>query len=315
MFLECAKHTIQQDWLLGMAYLFCIEKNEIKKIHESFKELPQTTLYIQTAMYYCCLELYKSLHRDSENLHLFDCLSLMQRTINVAHKSTNSDIFEALKYWGERLFKLHGIKGTNLFDSNQVTKDNNEGEDHEKKIEYHNVFIQKSGVTTGESKGVVSTENLQRDKSDGIEDNLLESDDKNDIDWTDECGNFSDEDITDNAAHKRNALDEELYVEHSISLLKDISECSTEKERFEGFEKVFHEIRNIDLFHGVKKILLQWPKFVDHEYTKIDKHPVFKMMKIVNIHIAENDKNKNNRQVFQEYKELIEALPSTNVSL
>lgn len=311
LFLECAKYTIQQDWLLGMAYLFSVQKNYISEVHNILTEFPQIELYIQTLMYYYCLELYKTLHKNFENLYLYSPLSLMWKMMSVIHKCKESDIYESFKYLQTCFFKRYGIKNITFFEINQEIEDNSKVEDYKERDKFNISLSQNSNQSIEKLKEEkISTENLQYDNR--LTRNVSESNDKNDVEWTDNWGNFSDEDVIENVANGKSTLNQKMYIEN-ISLTKDIGECVTEKERFEAFEKIFNKIQNIDHFYEVKKLLLQWPKFEDSEYIKVDKHPILKMMKIVNIYIVEKEKNKHNKQIFEEYKELIKTLSSTNV--
>lgn len=311
VFLECAKYTIQQDWLLGMAYLFSVQKNYISEIHNILTEFPQIELYIQTLMYYYCLELYKTLHKNFENLYLYSPLSLMWKMMSVIHKCKGSDIYESFKYLQTCFFKKYGIKNITFSEINQEIEDSSKVEEHKERDEFNIALSQNSNQSIEKLKEEkISTENLQYDNR--ITRNVSESNDKNDVEWTDNWGNFSDEDVIENVENGKSMLNQKMYIEN-ISLTKDIGECVTEKERFETFEKMFNKIQNIDHFYEVKKLLLQWPKFEDSEYIKIDKHPILKMMKIVNTYIVEKEKNKYNKQIFEEYKELIKILSSTNV--
>lgn len=319
VFLECTKYTIQQDWLLGMAYLFSVHKNYIEEIHNVLMELPQTMLYIQTSVYYYCLELYKSTYKDYyfTDLYSFNPLSLILKTMNTAHKCKKFDIYKPFEYWQTCLFKSCGINKTEFLELHHDIKTENDDkiEDHKKLDEFNIVQTQSSSVSTGKSKGEeVSTENSRRNEKDKIKMSSSESNDKNDIEWTDNWGNFSDEDIIENVGNKKDILNKELCIENNTSLIKDIGECITEKDRFEAFEKIFNKIRNVDHFYEAKKLLLQWPQFEDSQYTKVNKHPILKMMKLVNAFIMEKDKNKHSKQSFEEYKELIEGLSSKNVN-
>ncbi|CAK9831040.1 NBAS subunit of NRZ tethering complex [Anthophora retusa] len=306
LFLECAKYTIQQDWLLGMAYLFSIQKNYIKEVHNVFTELPQTDLYIQTAMYYYCLELHKILYRDFENLYVFDPLNLILKTMTIAYKCKESEFYEAFTYWQTHLFERYGIKGAELLEASETVENDNKIEDDEKTFP-----IRSSSLTSVESRSEGrSTENSSHDRKRRSRQNLSESDGKHDTEWTDDWGNFSDEDVVENLGSQKSILDQELYIENNISIVKDIGKCATEKDRFEAFEEVYEKIRNIDHFYEIKKLLLKWPKFEDPEYTTVDRHPTLKMMKIINVLVTEKDKSKQTKKIFQEYKELLGMLPS-----
>ncbi|KAK9304884.1 hypothetical protein QLX08_003941 [Tetragonisca angustula] len=315
LFLECAKYTIQQDWLLGMAYLFSVQKKYIKEVHNVLIELPQTMLYIQTSMYYYCLELHKSLYKDYyfTDLYLFDPLSLMLKTMNIAHKCKRFDIYKLFKYWQTCLFKNYGINKTEFLESNQEAKNDSETEDNKESDEFNIAQIQSSSISIEKPEKKEIKENSSHIEETNIKKSLSELDDKNDVEWTDNWGNFSDEDIIEHVGNKKHILNQELYVENNTSLLKDIGECTTEKDRFEAFEKIFNKIRSVDHFYEVKVLLLQWPKFKDPEYTKINNHPILRMLKIANAYITEKDKNKHSKQIFGEYKELIKALSSMNV--
>nr|XP_034172180.1 neuroblastoma-amplified sequence-like isoform X2 [Osmia lignaria] len=295
LFLECAKYTMQEDWLLGICYLFSVQKNYIKEVQNVLVELPETELYTQTAIYYYCLELHKSLYKDFKNLYSFNPLSLIWKVINVAHKSKESDTYEYFKYWQKRMFNNHGIQDTQFSESNQIIEDYTDKKDNE--------CIQKSNSTIIESN----------DKKKSIENsNLSESGVNHDVEWTDDWGNFSDEEIVENIDDKTNVLEHELCTDNSVILLKDTGKCLTEKDRFDAFKRVFNKIRNADDFYEVKRMLIQWPKFEDPEYTQLDKHPVLQMMEILSLHVTEGGKGKDKR-IFQEYKELIERLSSENM--
>lgn len=262
-------------------------------------------------MYYYCLELYKTLHKNFENLYLYSPLSLIWKMMSVIHKCKESDIYESFKYLQTCFFKRYGIKNITFFEINQEIEDNSKVEDYKERDKFNISLSQNSNQSIEKLKEEkISTENLQYDNR--LTRNVSESNDKNDVEWTDNWGNFSDEDVIENVANGKSTLNQKMYIEN-ISLTKDIGECVTEKERFEAFEKIFNKIQNIDHFYEVKKLLLQWPKFEDSEYIKVDKHPILKMMKIVNIYIVEKEKNKHNKQIFEEYKELIKTLSSTNV--
>ncbi|XP_043256899.1 neuroblastoma-amplified sequence-like [Colletes gigas] len=312
LFLECAKYTLQDDWLLGMSYLFSVQKNSIMKTQNVLTELRQTDLYTQTAIYYYCLELYKRLYRDSKNLYLFNPLNLIWKIINIAHKSKDTDIYENFKYWQRRLLDDQEVKGTVFFDTNQAEDDQKIGND-EKNEESNTELIQSLNSEKSKKK-LTSTEKSisQTDNNNKIKENLSESDGKNIMEWTDDWGNFSDED-TETDKSKTNIPKHDSNIDNNIPLTKDIGECATEKDRFEAFEKMFDKIRNVDHFNQVKEMVLQWPKFNDPAYTTIDNHPILKIMKLVSVYIPEKDKSKHNKQIFQEYKMLIEALSSPDM--
>lgn len=284
-----------EDWLLGMSYLFSIQKNCTMETQNVLVELPQTELYTQTAIYYYCLELHKRLYRDFENLYLFTPLNLIWKIINVTCNSKDSDIYENFKYWQARLLAGQEVENTTFFDTNKVVEENEKTENYEESKELKTDSIEKLTLQTV-------------DKNE-IDENFSELYARDEIEWTN--GNFSDEDVES----EKNVSEHELNIDNNIPLTKDIGECTTEKDRFEAFEKMFNRIRNADHFHEIKEMILQWPKFNNPAYTTIDKHPIIKIMKLVNVYITEKDSNKHNKQIFQEYKMLIKTLSSLDVSL
>lgn len=52
LLLECAKHTIHEDWLLSVAYLLSLNKTYISDIQSIFMNLPRNGLCIETVIYY-----------------------------------------------------------------------------------------------------------------------------------------------------------------------------------------------------------------------------------------------------------------------
>ncbi|XP_076245721.1 NBAS subunit of NRZ tethering complex [Calliopsis andreniformis] len=310
LFFECAKYTIGEDWLLGMSYLFSLQKNCIKEAQDILKSLPETELYSQCGIYYYSLELHKRLYKNIDNLHLFKPLRLILRTINVAHKCKDSDMIEILKYWQRRLFNDQEIEETKFFESNSTLENHDTSEDYEKNEEPDAGPIQASKVSKKMSTKSLSLKNDDKNQSNK---SFVESDTKNDEEWTDDWGNFSDEETVETIGNKKNIPESEFRIETNVSLIRDIGECRTEKDRFEAFRKVFDKIKSADQFYEIKEILLRWPKFTNTEYTSVEKHPILKMMKLVNVYIPETDKDKHNRQIFQEYKDLIMGLSSKNV--
>ncbi|XP_053978605.1 NBAS subunit of NRZ tethering complex-like isoform X1 [Hylaeus volcanicus] len=311
LLLECARYTMEDDWLLGMSYLFSIEKNSIIETQNVLTEFPQTELYTQTALYYYCLELHKRLYRDFENLYLFNPISLIRKIINVAHKSRNADIYENFKYWQTRLLADQQLEGTTFFDTNQIA----ENSVTTKELELETEPIQSSTLHPGKSQKKTMTTEKSSSQIEGkneIKLGFSESSVKGEVEWTHDWGNFSDEDV-ETFESKKDIPKHESSIDHNIPLTKDIGECATEKDRFEAFEKMFNRVHNIDHFHEIKEIMLRWPKFNDPAYTTIDKHPVLKLMKLVNVYITEEDKSKHNKQIFQEYRMLIEALSSLDM--
>ncbi|XP_031847093.1 NBAS subunit of NRZ tethering complex isoform X2 [Nomia melanderi] len=309
LFLECAKHTIREDWLLGMSYLFSTHRNCIKDTQNLLTELPQTELYIQTAMYYYSLELYKRLHKNIENLYLFSPLSLIRKMINVASKSKQTELYGGLRYWQARLFNDQNVDDFIFFDSKQVIEDNGNRKDYEGSFEQNNDLIESSTAISEEFKEGQKLNEKSVSELDGRK-GVQDSDAKDEMEWTDDWGNFSDEDAAEATEDKQNIPKQKSYIDSDILLSKETSDCATEKDRFEAFERVYDKIQSVDHYYEIKEILLNWPKFCNPEYTTVDRHPILKMMKLISLYIKDKDKNKHNKQIFQEYKDLMEALSS-----
>nr|XP_033341499.1 neuroblastoma-amplified sequence-like isoform X1 [Megalopta genalis] len=306
LFLECAKHTLREDWLLGIAYLFSIQKNYVKEIQDVLTELPQTELHVQTAMYYYSLELHKKLYGDTENLYLFSPLSLIQKMINAMKKCKESEMYESFKYWQSRFLNNQETDDIKFFDSNQIIEENDR-EDHEERVEHDNDLIQ--SPVCEEFKEQKKSAEKSISQLDGEIKKDYKDDDKGDMEWTDDWGNFSDEEVVETVNKKQNIPKQKPCIEDDISFTKEIGDCATEEDRFKAFENVYDKIQSKDHFNEMKGIVLKWPKFSNPEYTAVDKHPIYKMMKLINVYETETDASKQ-KQIFQEYKDLMAALSS-----
>ncbi|XP_076658373.1 NBAS subunit of NRZ tethering complex isoform X1 [Halictus rubicundus] len=301
LFLECAKHTLREDWLLGMSYLFSVQRDCAKETQNVLVELPQTELHVQTAMYYYSLELYKKLHKNTENLYLFNPLSLIRKMIDAMRKCKESEMHESFKYW-----QTHFLNDQEFFDSNQIIEKKDHRTNSEVKVEHNNDLIE--GTMREEFKQQNNSTENSISQLDG-EVNKNYSEDKDDMEWTDDWGKFSDEDVAETAGNKQNIPKQKPCTDNDISLMKEIGDCATEEERFEAFQSVCDKIQSRDHFCEMKDIVLKWPKFSNPEYIAVDKHPIYKMMKLISVYDTETDKRKY-KQIFQDYKDLMAALPS-----
>lgn len=310
--LECAKHTMPDDWLLGIAYLLSLNKNHVLDAQAIFMDLPQIELYIQTALYYYSLELYKKLYTECEKLYLCSPLDLMKIMMVAAQKSEECDIVRALQYWQSYL--LGGTQITTV-----------------KQMEVKDI----SALEVGQSSHVHSEETLKTSKSINKKQESAQcfdinntpslnsradedlkmaiSDDIDAVEWTDDWGDFSDDSIEANNDKKDKFKPKGISQEEIILPLDHtIANCATEEARFKLFQKRFNQINNLEQYQEMKRIMSQWPKFNIPDHITIDNHPVLKMMKLI-IALTKTNTAELEKRILQEYEELIGLLTSEEV--
>lgn len=310
--LECAKHTIADDWLFGMTYLLSLNRDHILDAQEVFVSLPQTELYIQTALYYYSLELYKKLYTNCEKLYLYKPLDLIRNMIVVAQNSEECDIVKALRYWqslinGEQdtnteQTKVIDITTLELKEDNtciyseetmeETTKLKNEGQEFAKQIDINNPNSNESEdlkkVTTSD---IIDTE-----------------------EWTDDWGDFSDDSTEATIDEQDKIRSERISQEETVILIDHaITKCVTEEDRFKLFQKLLIQINDLEQYQEVKEIVLQWPRFNMPEHITLDNHPILKMMKLITALITKIDTVNFENRILQEYEELIGLLAPNEV--
>ncbi|KAM0725693.1 NBAS subunit of NRZ tethering complex [Formica fusca] len=312
LLLECAKHTIADDWLFGMTYLLSLNRDHILDAQEVFVSLPQTELYIQTALYYYSLELYKKLYTNCEKLYLYKPLDLIRNMIVVAQNSEECDIVKALRYWqslinGEQdtnteQTKVIDITTLELKEDNtciyseetmeETTKLKNEGQEFAKQIDINNPNSNESEdlkkVTTSD---IIDTE-----------------------EWTDDWGDFSDDSTEATIDEQDKIRSERISQEETVILIDHaITKCVTEEDRFKLFQKLLIQINDLEQYQEVKEIVLQWPRFNMPEHITLDNHPILKMMKLITALITKIDTVNFENRILQEYEELIGLLAPNEI--
>lgn len=310
--LECAKHTMPDDWLLGMAYLLSLNSNCILDAQAIFMDLPPIELYRQTALYYYSLELYKKLYADCEKLFLYSPLDLMKIMIVAAQKSEECDIVKALQYWQSYL-----LGGAQIINMKQVeVKDISALELGQGSTHVHSEETVKTLKSINEEQEFAECldgNNIPSLNSKANEDlKMAISDDNDAVEWTDDWGDFSDDSIETNSDEKDKIKSKEISQREIILPDHTVAECATEENRFKEFQKRFNQISNLEQYQEVKKLILQWPKFNMPNHITIDNHPVLKMMKVV-ITLTKTNTADFEKRILREHEELIRLLVSEEV--
>ncbi|KYM76506.1 Neuroblastoma-amplified sequence [Atta colombica] len=312
LLLECAKHTMSNDWLLSMAYLLSLNRDHILDAQTIFLDFPRTELYIQTALYYYSLELYKKLYTNCEKLYLYSPLDLVKIMLVAAQKSEECDIVKTLQYWQSHLLgeahitsmKQVKVKDINTLELGQITSlvHTEETVKISKSINEERVTVECIDVTNIPSNSKAN-EDLK----------IIISDDIEAVEWTDDWGDFSDNNMEANNDEKDKIKSKEILQEETVfSLDRIIAKCETEEDRFKLFKKRFNQINNLKQYQEVKKIILQWPKFNMPDHITIDNHPVLKMMKVI-IALIEPNTADFEKIILKEHEKLIELLASKEI--
>ncbi|XP_014605991.1 PREDICTED: neuroblastoma-amplified sequence-like isoform X1 [Polistes canadensis] len=289
LLLECAKHTIHEDWLLSVAYLLSLNKTYISDIQSIFMNLPRNGLCIETVIYYYSLEFHKKLSNNIEMLYMYDPLSLISKALMLATNSDECDIRKALFHCKSYLIDDKKLTNMLSINSNEDTDneklnipENSENIDEQRNIEYNN-----EEVTI-----------LDSTKDEEVSSVLF---DYKDDEWADDWSNFSDANLDETVS---SITQQEVIVEDKIN---------TEEKRFKIFTEIYIEIKNIQDYEKVKNILLTWPAFIKSEFTTVDMHPILRMIKIIRTCIIVKDTVEHEDQILQEYKDLVTMISETNI--
>ncbi|XP_012217633.2 NBAS subunit of NRZ tethering complex-like [Linepithema humile] len=305
LLLECAKHTMQDDWLLGMTYLLSLNKDRVLDAQAIFMDLPQTELYIQTALYYYSLELHKKLYTDCEKLYLYSPLDLMKNMMAAAQKSEKCDIVKALQYW------QHCLLGGTQIDKTEhlVTKDTST-------LEQDGACVDFGKITNKEQETVEDIDvNVPLVTSTTDENpKKIASDDVDVVEWTDDWGDFSDDD-TEATSDKKNKIGSKEILQAQTVLPFDhgIDECVTEEDRFNLFQTLLNRTDNLQQYQRLKEIISEWPQFNMPNHITVDNHPILKMMKTIILLIPKTDIIDSEKRILQEHEELIGLLASKEI--
>ncbi|KAG7201140.1 hypothetical protein KM043_003931 [Ampulex compressa] len=316
LFLECAKYTISEDWLLGMAYLYSLGKDRILDADTTLSDLPPTDLYAQTAAYYYSLELYKKLNPNIEELHLYDPLHLIRKMMRTIPAAKEYEVHKALQRWQVRLSGDKKSRNKNLGSALMKADKENYVE-----MKCRSTVCPRQNAHLDITNAERKVEQFIED-NDGVSSNSRILDDANDsskmkeddnMAWTDDWGDFSDEDTEDVSSQKQSPREGFFRLEEAGSLLKNVCEQKTEEDRFEIFEGICNNIQSIEHYKEIKQILLQWPIFTDSEYITIKRHPILRTMKIIHLFVTKANTRNYETDIFQEYIDLIGKISPTDV--
>lgn len=293
MLLECAKHTIPDDWSLGMAYLLSLNKDHVVDAQEILLDLPRGQLYTQTALYYYSLELYKTLYTDDcEKLYLYKPVDLIRHTMLAAETATEeSEIVRALRYWQNRLHDEAQIAETEQQEEEQTVADRKEESIETRDYVDDNIAVTSPDVSEGQRKAALP------DEIDTAE-------------WTDDWGDFSEDDTEATSDRKDNTRSGELEDE-TVSLDRSIIECVTEEDRLAAFQVLFSRMDNLEDYAELKKMVSQWPKFSVSDDVALN--PVLRMMKAIIPLIGKTNAVDLENGILREHEQLIKLLISKEV--
>ncbi|KAF7993079.1 hypothetical protein HCN44_005860 [Aphidius gifuensis] len=108
LFVQLSGHIMPDDWTLGLSYLLNIKNQRIDNANQVFQSLLNTELYLQTAIYYFSLELFKKLNlKKIKNLLYCNPNDLMENMKIKIQENKNGEIEKALNYWHEKLDNLN----------------------------------------------------------------------------------------------------------------------------------------------------------------------------------------------------------------
>ncbi|XP_020298354.1 neuroblastoma-amplified sequence-like [Pseudomyrmex gracilis] len=279
--LECARYTITDDWLLGMAYLMSLNRDRIMDAQKIFSAMPNE-LYIHTAIYYYSLELYKKLYTECENLYLYKPLNLMENMIVAAQKSEDCDIVKALRYWHCYLLGDSQIARPELAEMRDTKRSVNKG----KEVTEEDILnsIEKVRWRIRLASEAANAEENRRKQTKGTVGTVTDRKDK--------------------------SKSKEILQQATVH--QWIAECATEEDRFVTFHKLFNLISNIEQYRQVRKIISQWPKFKMSEYTTLNNHPILVMLEVMLYFISriKGHVNDFDKTILQEIEELTGLLES-----
>lgn len=285
-------------------YLLSLNRDHILDAQEVFVNLPQTELYIQTALYYYSLELYKKLYTNCEKLYLYKPSDLIRNMIAVAQNSEECDIVKALRYWQS----LSEAQNTNMQQTEVKDIPTLEPKQDNTCI-YSEETVEK--IVKFKNEEQESAKQIDINNPDSNENkNLKGVLDKIDTEeWTDDWGDFSDDSIEATNDEQNKIKSEKISQKETATPFDHaIAKYETEEDRFRLFQKLFNQINNLKQYQEVKKIILQWPRFNVPEHITMDNHPILKMMKVIIALITKIDSINFETRILQEYEELVGLL-------
>ncbi|XP_014468091.1 PREDICTED: neuroblastoma-amplified sequence-like [Dinoponera quadriceps] len=350
LLLECARHTIQDDWLLGMSYLLSLNKDHIVDVQEIFGNLPRSELYIQTALYYYSLKLYKKCHADCERLYSYSPTDLIKEMTTAARRANEEcDLVEALQYWqsyllgGAKIARAIG-KGTEVRCTSapeaerssvsrrpEVTfaktakftieaREESAGHSDVGDLPAANASDEDeepASVIVSNEIDTVSVNDPPVARSIEEKGDLKEVPDEIDtMEWTDDWGEFSDDNaeaISDKEDITRSEETAQVETASSASPDNSIDQCVTEEDRFKLFQRRFHQIDDLRRYQELKKVIIEWPKFIMPDHIRLDNHPILRMMRAIIPLIRSANTTDFEKRILKEHEELIGLLASKQI--
>jgi len=282
-----------------MAYLLSLNRDHILDAQAFFVDLPHTELYIQTALYYYSLELYKTLYTDCEKLYLYKPIDLIRHIIVAAQTmSEENEIVRAFRYWQNHLLDEVQIAKTEQTMSIDA-------------LELQQNIINKK-ENSEETRDAQHIDNIPVTNSDVSDQQKSTVSDEIDVEWTDDWGDFSDTEATDDKKNKNRSEEmEAISQDEVIAFEHSITECTTEEDRLVMFQRMFIRMNNLEDYTELKKLMFQWPKFSISDQVALN--PVLRMMKAIIALITKTNMADFENKILREHEELIELLASKEV--
>ncbi|XP_066584629.1 NBAS subunit of NRZ tethering complex-like isoform X2 [Prorops nasuta] len=305
LLLECAKEILCEDWLLGISYLLSLDTEcTYSDAQTVFMDLPRNDLYIQTAAYYYSIQLHKKMYPEVSDIHLYDPIDLICKMKVASQSCEDGHLKSSLNYWCAQLVSHENNAQDPILQSLLL-------EDEACKVENNDIYKKTVKFLRDESKNTESTKNFKEDdsaslhKSESNKENITKSDIETEG-WTEDWGDFSDEDIITEDAKEE--------VSKQIINQTEVMEMiyRNEDERFLCFQNMFANLSNKEEYQKISTLLKQWPKFTNFRYTSVDNHPILSLMMASFKYIFEEG-NSCEHLLLNEYKQLISRLESAQI--
>ncbi|CAD6224651.1 GSCOCG00005485001-RA-CDS [Cotesia congregata] len=308
LFVQLASHIMSDDWQLGMAYLLSLNDctdDFISHTQEVFRNLPQTNLYIHSAIYFYSIKLYCRLRPDADDCFTYDPMELMRMMANEARDEAD-DLKIALVYWCLQLtrethdevpevekIEVQSDPVSNPVDANSVEKPS-DGEKETTNLYENEAFKMASADGDGWDDNwsdFSDSEFKEKGGSKEASDNLIGSDN-----------------LEFNSSVEQAADSEVLSLDTFDETQTDTADDTTEEQRYAEFERLYSRMETKEDYLELKEIINSWPVFTNPDLTSVDKHPTLRMIG-VSLFIGQKDNFKFKAPSLQEYKELLKTRP------
>jgi len=211
--------------------------------------------------------------------------------------SEENEIVRAFRYWQNHLLdeiqiaKTEQAMGIDALELKQSIANRKEDSEETRDAQHiDNIPVTSSDVSEDQQKSTVSDE----------------------IEWTDDWGDFSDTEVTDNRKNKNKSEEiQAISQDEAVAFEHSITECTTEEDRLAMFQRMFSRMNNLEDYRELKKIMFQWPKFSMSDQVALN--PVLRMMKAIIALITKTNAADFENKILREHEELIELLASKEV--